>query len=181
MASTPQYIKRSSETLFEIAGDVIQLLKQAHETVSVAESLTGGGIMAALTSVPGASAVFRGGVVSYATGVKQNVLKVNGDLITEHGVIHGDVAQQMAEGARNITALDTATTWGISTTGVAGPDKQDGKPVGTVFIGISSADQTQALGPFHFPGDRDRIRQATVTEALAQLRELLITRIKYQE
>ncbi|KAK5994207.1 CinA-like protein [Cladobotryum mycophilum] len=178
MALNAPYIKRSSETLRDIAGDVIGLLKQSGETIGVAESLTGGGIMAALTSVEGASAVFRGGVVSYATPLKQHLLKVDADLISQHGVIHADVAEQMAAGARTITGtgLNTSTAWGISTTGVAGPDSQDGKPVGMVFIGIASPEHNQALGPFHFPGDRDRVRQATVMEALSQLREILITR-----
>ncbi|KAF4966448.1 hypothetical protein FZEAL_10655 [Fusarium zealandicum] len=176
MASSPQFIKRSSETLRDIAGDVVRMLKHAKETVAVAESLTGGGIMAAITSVEGASAVFRGGVVSYATGVKQNLLGVDANLVSLQGVIDGDVAQQMATGARTVTALDTTTTWGISTTGVAGPDLQDGKPVGMVFIGIATGDQSKALGPFQFPGDRDGIRQATVMEALSQLREMLADR-----
>ncbi|KAM5349888.1 hypothetical protein ACJ41O_006393 [Fusarium nematophilum] len=176
MANIPAYTKRTSETLSDIAGDVVGLLKQAQETIGVAESLTGGGIMAALTSVPGASSVFRGGVVSYATALEQNILDVDADLISQRGVIDSDVAQQMAEGARTITAVNTSTTWGVSTTGVAGPDSQDGKPVGMVFIGIVTDGQSRALGPFHFPGDRDRVRQATVLEALAQLRQLLATR-----
>lgn len=127
-----EYIKRTAETLRDIAGDVVQMLRLAGETVGVAESLTGGGIMAALTSVEGASAVFRGGVVSYATPLKQLLLNVDADLISMHGVIHGEVAEQMAQGTRTITTFhDTPTTWGISSTGVAGPDPQDGKPVGS--------------------------------------------------
>ena len=139
--------------------------------------MTAGGVMAALTSVAGASAVFRGGVVSYATPLKQLLLNVDAELIAQHGVIHGEVAEQMATGARTITTFDSnLTTWGISTTGVAGPDPQDGKPVGMVFIGISSSDGSKGLGPFHFPGARDQVREATVIEALAQLREALVTR-----
>ncbi|OCL12552.1 hypothetical protein AOQ84DRAFT_352473 [Glonium stellatum] len=133
--------------------------------------------MAALTSVEGASAVFRGGVVSYATPLKQQLLNVDTKLISREGVIHSEVAEQMAEGARTITTFHgTPTTWGISTTGVAGPEPQDGKPVGMVFIGIASADGSQAWGPFSFPGTRDRIREATVIEALARLRETLVAR-----
>ncbi|KAK7210228.1 hypothetical protein V2G26_017406 [Clonostachys chloroleuca] len=177
MAIQPQYIKRTTETLRDIAGDVIVLLKQAGETVGVAESLTGGGVMAALTSVGGASAVFRGGVVSYATPLKQQLLNVDADLISQHGVIHGDVVQQMAAGARSITAIEDPATWGIGTTGVAGPGTQDGKPVGMVFIGIASPEKSWNLGPFHFPGDRDQVRQATISEALAQFREILRSRI----
>ncbi|KAH6877237.1 hypothetical protein B0T10DRAFT_496620 [Thelonectria olida] len=180
MASSTQYVKRTSETLRDISADVISMLKHANQTVAVAESLTGGGIMAALTSVGGASAVFRGGVVSYATEIKRELLKVDGDLIAQHGVIHGDVAEQMASGTRAITSVESPTTWGISTTGVAGPDSQDGKPVGMVFIGIATADKAKALGPFHFPGDREQVRQATVMEALSQLRELLVDGSKAQ-
>jgi len=170
----PQYINRSTETLHDVAAEVIRLLKKRDETLSVAESLTGGGIMAAITTVSGSSAVFRGGVVSYATPLKQKLLNVNADLIAENGVIQSDVAQQMAEGAREITKIDDIpTTWGISTTGVAGPISQDNKPVGTVFVGLASAQTSQGLGPFLFPGTRDQIREATVIEALSLLRNVL--------
>ncbi|KAI1774353.1 putative competence/damage-inducible protein CinA [Hypoxylon cercidicola] len=172
-----QYINRSTETLFDIATDVISLLRSAHETVSVAESLTGGGVMETLTSVPGASAAFRGGVVSYATPLKHLLLNVSADLIAREGVIHADVAAQMAEGARRATAFDgSPATWGIGTTGVAGPDSQDGKPVGTVFIGIASPEGSRAWGPFRFPGPRERVREATIIEALSKLRDALIAR-----
>lgn len=178
MTSEPQYTVRSTETLDDLAGDVIRLLKQAKETLGVAESLTGGGLMAALTSVPGASAVFRGGVVPYATPLKQELLKVDGCLIQAEGVIHHDVAAQMATGVRTITTTPGAddTTWGVGTTGVAGPDPQDGKPVGTVYIGIASAKGSFGHGPFHFPGSRERVRTATVMEALALLRSELLSR-----
>lgn len=177
MPSQPAYIKRSSETLHDVAGDVIALLKQAGETVGVAESLTGGGVMTAITSVGGASAVFRGGVVSYATPLKERLLDVDAALIAQHGVIHEDVAKQMAAGARIVTTInDEPTTWGIGTTGVAGPDSQDGKPIGMAFIGIASPSKAWAVGPFHFPGDRHQVRQATIMEALAQLREILRAR-----
>ncbi|KAH8905271.1 hypothetical protein BR93DRAFT_776133 [Coniochaeta sp. PMI_546] len=172
------YIQRTTETVLDIAGDVIRLLRDAHETVGVAESLTAGGVMAALTSVPGASAAFRGGVVSYATELKEQLLEVDGALIAKEGVIHPDVAAQMAEGARRTTTFDqaTPTTWGVGTTGVAGPDEQDGKPVGTVYIGVASPEGTMAWGPFSFPGPRERVREATVVEALSRLREALIAR-----
>ncbi|RYP62787.1 hypothetical protein DL771_009563 [Monosporascus sp. 5C6A] len=174
MASNLQYIQRSTETLLDIATDVVHLLRSAGESVGVAESLTAGGVMAALTSVPGASATFRGGVVSYATPLKQRLLNVDADLIAREGVINAEVAAQMAEGARLITTFDgIPTTWGIGTTGVAGPDSQDGKPVGTVFIGIASPEGSRAWGPFSFPGSRERVREATVIEALSRLRDAL--------
>ena len=179
---TPQPTPRSTETLPDIASEVIALLRAAGETVGVAESLTAGGVMAALTSVPGASAAFRGGVVSYATELKRTLLGVDAALIAREGVIHPDVAAQMAEGARRATSTHeedseeagTATTWGIGTTGVAGPDQQDGKAVGTVYIGIASPQGSRAWGPFMFPGPRERVREATVVEALARLREALV-------
>lgn len=174
MVAEVKYIQRRTECLRDIATDVIKLLSLAGQTIGVAESLTAGGLMAALTSVPGASAAFRGGVVSYATPLKRDLLKVDAGLIAREGVIHAEVAAQMAEGARKATTFDDSpTNWGLATTGVAGPAPQDGKPVGTVFIGIASSSGTQALGPFHFPGSRDQVREATVTEALWQLREAL--------
>ncbi|KAI1286527.1 putative competence/damage-inducible protein CinA [Xylaria venustula] len=174
VSSNMSYTPRSTETLLDIASDVIHLLRLAGETVGVAESLTAGGVMAALTSVPGASAAFRGGIVSYATPLNQLLLDVDTELIAREGVIHEDVAVQMAEGARRVTTFeDTPTTWGIGTTGVAGPDSQDGKPVGTVFIGIASSHGSQAWGPFSFPGTRERVREATIAEALSRLRDAL--------
>jgi len=174
MAIKYTFTERNTECLLDIATEIIQLLTDAGQTIGVAESLTGGGLMAALTSVPGASATFRGGVVSYATPLKEHLLKVDGDLIKREGVIHGDVASQMAEGARQISMVDgSATTWGLGTTGVAGPATQDGKPVGMVYIGLASPEMSRAIGPFHFSGTRDRIREATVVEALWQLREAL--------
>ncbi|KAI0972195.1 putative competence/damage-inducible protein CinA [Xylaria arbuscula] len=173
-SSNMSYTPRSTETLLDIASDVIRLLRSAGQTVGVAESLTAGGVMTALTSVPGASAAFRGGIVSYATPLKQLLLDVDTELIAREGVIHADVAVQMAEGARRVTTFeDTPTTWGIGTTGVAGPDSQDGKPVGTVFIGIASPHGSQAWGPFSFPGARERVREATIAEALSRLRDAL--------
>ncbi|KUJ08253.1 putative competence/damage-inducible protein CinA [Mollisia scopiformis] len=177
MTSEIKYIEQTHESVFDIASDVIQMLLQAGETVGVAESLTAGSVMAALTSVPGASAAFRGGVVSYATPLKQLLLNVDAGLIAKEGVIHADVATQMAEGARKITTFDgSLTTWGIGTTGVAGPATQYGKPVGTVFIGIASPKGSQAWGPFLFSGSRERIREATVVEALSRLRKALADR-----
>lgn len=175
MAAEPEYVPRSTETVYHIAREVVQLLKQSGETLAVSESLTGGALMGALSSVEGCSAVFRGGVVSYATPLKQHLLDVDADLIAEHGVIHPDVAAQMAAGARTVTTQGdmTPTSWGIGTTGVAGPDPQDGKPVGMVFIGVASAGGAKGFGPFHFPGLRERVREATVVEALSLLRQEL--------
>jgi PncC family amidohydrolase len=177
--STPSHrghTPRSTETLHDIASDVIRLLLSANQTLGVAESLTSGQIMSTLTSIPGSSATFRGGIVTYATPLKHSLLNVDPDLIAREGVIHPDVASQMADGARRATtpAGEEVTGWGIGTTGVAGPDEQDGKPVGTVYIGIASPrGGGKAWGPFMFPGSRERVREATVMEALARLREEL--------
>lgn len=192
MASTqnPQHTPRTTETALDIAADVIRLLRAAGETVGVAESLTAGGVMAALTSVPGASAVFRGGVVAYATPLKRTLLGVDAALIEREGVVHGEVAVQMAVGARRAATVavvggereererdgdgEGLATWGVGTTGVAGPGEQDGKAAGTVYIGIASPAGGRAFGPFMFPGSREHVREATVLEALARLREALL-------
>ena len=103
-----QYIARRAkltDTIQIVSSEAVALLKARGDSLGIAESLTGGGLMAAVTSIPGASAVFRGGVVSYDTRVKEDILKVNKDLIAEHGVIHADVGKQMAEGARVVTTV----------------------------------------------------------------------------
>ncbi|MDK8172707.1 nicotinamide-nucleotide amidohydrolase family protein [Curtobacterium citreum] len=148
---------------------LVAALTARGETVAVAESLTGGLVVATLVGVPGASAVVRGGVVAYATPVKHTVLGVSADLLAEHGAVDPEVARQMASGVRTALAVDgVPATWGISTTGVAGPDPQDGKPVGTVFVGIASATGAEAY-ELHLEGDREAIRQGTVSELLARM------------
>ena len=174
LSSITTMTPRSTETLFEIASDVIKLLRESKETLAVAESLTGGGVMLALTAVPGASDCVRGGVVSYTTPLKESILGVDGNLIAREGVVHAAVAAQMAEGARRVAAVDgIEATWGLGTTGVAGPDKQ-GKDVGTVFLAVAASDDTQTWGPFSFPGSREQVRQGAVLEALARLRQALV-------
>ncbi len=148
---------------------LVAVLTARGETVAVAESLTGGLVVATLVGVPGASAVVRGGVVAYATPVKHTVLGVSADLLAEHGAVDPEVARQMASGVRTALAVDgEPATGGISTTGVAGPDPQDGKPVGTVFVGIASATGAEAY-ELHLEGDREAIRQGTVSELLARM------------
>ncbi len=107
--------------------------------------------------------------MAYATPVKHTVLGVSADLLAEHGAVDPEVARQMASGVRTALAVDgEPATWGISTTGVAGPDPQDGKPVGTVFVGIASASGAEAY-ELHLEGDREAIRQGTVSELLARM------------
>ncbi|MEU3743491.1 MULTISPECIES: CinA family protein [unclassified Streptomyces] len=114
------------------AAEALRLLQARGETLAVAESLTGGLVAAELTAVPGASRVFRGSVTAYATELKHDVLGVDGTLLAERGAVDADVALQMAAGVRKVMGAD----WGIATTGVAGPDPQDGQAVGTVFVAV---------------------------------------------
>lgn len=152
-----------------VAPGLIAELTARGETLAVAESLTGGLVVATLVDVPGASAVVRGGVVAYATPVKHSVLGVSGELLEAEGAVHPEVARQMAAGVRIALSVDgEPATWGISTTGVAGPDPQDGKPVGTVYVGIASAAGAEAF-ELHLDGDRGAIRHATVSELLARM------------
>ena len=132
-------------------------------TVAVAESLTGGLLAAAITSVPGASQVFRGSVTAYATDIKASVLGVDADLLAREGAVDAEVARQMAEGVRRLFGA----TVGLATTGVAGPTQQDGKPVGLVYIGYASAGSEPVAEELRLDGDREAIRAQTVRNALA--------------
>ena len=132
--------------------------------VASAESLTAGMVSAELATVPGASAVLQGGVVAYQNEVKMQVLGVSGDLLRDVGSVDAAVAEQMASGVRRLLKADI----GVSTTGVAGPESHDGKPVGTVFIGIATASGTRAEG-FRFDGDRASIRQQACEAAIELL------------
>ena len=132
-------------------------------TVAVAESLTGGRVAAALTAVPGASAVLRGSVTAYATDLKARVLGVDSNLLDRVGAVDGEVARQMAIGVRRLCGADV----GIATTGVAGPSEQDGKPVGTVYVAVVGPDPDQVLiTPARFAGDRPQIQAAAARLAL---------------
>jgi nicotinamide-nucleotide amidase len=159
-----------------LAADVVGALTEAGESVAVAESLTGGLVVASLVGVPGASAVVRGGVVAYATPIKSTLLGVDAELLASNGAVDPEVARQMAVGVRLAAAVDgVPATWGISTTGVAGPDPQDGKPVGTVYVGIARDNVSEAFG-FRLDGDRAAIRAATVSELLTLLHRELVAR-----
>ena len=150
------------------AAAVMALLKARGLTIAVAESLTGGLLVAELVSVPGASAVLRGGVVAYATELKNTLLGVDADLLAASGPIHPDVARGMAEGVRSRLGADV----GIATTGVAGPDPQDGHAPGEVWLGFANGESVTAVG-LALGGDRAAIRGDTVSESLSRLRELL--------
>lgn len=142
-------------------------------TIAVAESLTGGLLVAELIRTPGASAVVNGGVVAYSTELKHTVLGVNSGLLAAHGPVHADVAAQMAVGVRDRLAVaGVPATVGLSTTGVAGPDPQDGVDVGTVFLGFAIG-QDVRTSLVQLAGSREEIRRAAVSESLRQLRDLL--------
>lgn len=156
-----------------LAADVVGLLIERRLTIAVAESLTGGLLVAELVSVPGASAVVRGGVVAYATPVKHTLLGVDAALLAERGAVDPEVARQMAVGARKRLAMDgVPAAIGLATTGVAGPDPQDGHPVGEVWLGLAVGDEVRAKG-LELGGDRAAIRAATVSESLSWLQETL--------
>jgi len=147
-----------------LAEQVIMLLRGASHTVAAAESLTGGLVVAGLTTVPGASYAVRGGVVAYATELKAALLGVPQAMLAEHGAVYPGVAAAMANGVRQ----RLGATFGVATTGVAGPDPQDGQPVGTVHIAVS-ADNDTVVRTLALDGDRDRIRRVTVERSLALL------------
>ena len=135
--------------------------------LATAESLTGGGIGQAITSVSGASAVFAGGIISYTNEVKNKVLGVPVEILDTCGAVSAPVAKAMAEGARRVTGADAA----VSVTGLAGPDGDKfGNPVGTVFIGYADG-QTAFAREYHFDGDRADVREQTICAALALVLE----------
>jgi len=147
------------------AGAVHRALLERGETCATAESLTGGLIGAHLTAVPGSSGTYRGGVVTYATDTKAAVLGVPEDLLAEHGAVHPDVAAHMARGVRRLMGADH----GVAVTGVAGPEPQDGQPVGTVHVAVATPDGRTHVRQFRFTGDRAGIRYRTVEGALSLL------------
>ncbi len=143
---------------------VLDLLRRRGLSLAVAESLTGGLVGSRLTAVPGASEVFRGAVVSYASDLKYRLLEV-----PEGPVVSEAAARAMAVGVRKLLG----THVGLATTGVAGPDSQEGQPPGTVFVGLALAEQVE-VRQLKLPGDRERVRQFTVISLLNLLRLRLL-------
>jgi len=140
------------------------LLRASAHTVATAESLTGGRLAVHLTTVPGSSETYLGGVVTYATEVKSSMLDVPGELIDEHGVVSPECAKAMATGVRALTGA----SFGVSTTGVAGPSEQEGKDPGTVFVGISGPGILEAV-ELDLDGDREGVQEQTCDRALEAL------------
>lgn len=143
------------------ASELIQLLRAQRKTLAVAESLTGGLLLSELISIPGASDVVLGGIVSYSTQSKIDQLGVSQATIDRYGAVSEQTATEMAVGVRLKFKADLA----VATTGVAGPDLQEGKPAGSVFIAIATASGTKTT-QFNFSGDRNQIRTASVAAAL---------------
>lgn len=144
---------------------VLEVLGERDATLAVAESLTGGLLAAELTSVPGASRTFRGSVTAYATDLKRDVLGVDGALLGERGAVDPEVARQMAAGVRRALGAD----WGVATTGVAGPDPQDGQPVGTVYVAVVGPDDRGKVTALRLNGDRADIRKESVRSVFVLL------------
>ena len=155
----------------EFAGltDILTILRQRGESICVAESLTGGGLAEALTSIPGSSEVFKGSITAYQSQIKISLLKIPAELISEFGVVSEEVAAAMAGGAKDL--MDS--TWSISTTGVAGPGPSDGVAAGTVWVAIDGPiSQTLQL---ELSGTREIVRNATIAGAIAAFARILKT------
>ena len=162
--------------------DLARTLLEAGLTIAVAESLTGGLLTAELTKVPGISASLQGGVVAYQTALKHRLLGVDDELLAREGAVSPETAIAMARGVRRALALDEREPdIGVSTTGVAGPSAQEGKPVGLVFVGVSSIfgehvarlDFANLVDPADASASRDRVRAAAVEAAVFNVAEHL--------
>lgn len=138
-------------------------------TLSTAESCTGGMLGSTLTSIPGSSGFFLGGVITYSNSVKERLLGVSSKTLAAHGAVSRETAEEMVSGARRIFGSDLA----VSITGVAGPDGGTVvKPVGTVFISVTDGENT-ITSENHFKGDRDLVRQASVKRAISMVMEFV--------
>lgn len=154
----------------KLAEQVIKEFAKRSITLATCESITGGGIGATLTSVAGSSDVYRGGLITYARDLKASLARVDPKIVAEQGVVNEMTAYQMARGAQ----LICQASWGLATTGVAGPTETDGQPVGTVWFGIVGPSMGMSNPPTytelkHFEGDREEIRQQSTDHALAML------------
>ncbi|HEX8280463.1 MAG TPA: competence/damage-inducible protein A [Chthoniobacterales bacterium] len=171
-AFAQQLYTTGDEDLEEV---VVRLLAARKQTLAVAESCTGGALANRVTNVPGSSAVFLAGFVTYANEAKAEILRVTRTTITTHGAVSEAVARQMAEGALARTNADYA----LSTTGIAGPGGgSDEKPLGTVYIALASADGETSVHRRRFMTDRASFKQLTTETALELLRERLVAEEK---
>ena len=161
------------------AAEILQQLESRGFKLAIAESLTGGLLSAEFVSVAGASKVLLGSIVAYQTALKHELLGVSRALLENQGPVDPEVAAQMASGVRTKLAIKTNTdenlVIGIATTGVAGPDPQDGVAVGTVYVAISGPGAIgDSVYAYEFSGGREAIRAAAVSEAVAALGECLV-------
>ncbi|MHC6231381.1 CinA family protein [Arthrobacter sp. MMS24-T111] len=154
--------------LHHLAGQVVRQALDVGLTVATAESLTAGMVSAVLADTPGASGMLQGGVVAYQNSVKEGVLHVPAGLLARVGSVDPDVARAMAAGARDVLGAHL----GVSTTGVAGPEAHDGKPVGRVYVGIATAAGSTAF-EYSFTGSRPDIRAEACAAALERLLEAI--------
>jgi nicotinamide-nucleotide amidase len=154
----------------ELETVIVRLLTERKQTLALAESCTGGGLANRITNVPGASAVLLASLVTYANEAKEKFLGVRPETLAAHGAVSEAVAREMAEGVRRATGAHYA----LSVTGIAGPGGgSDAKPVGTVFIGLASADETIVLRQFN-AFDRETFKMVTCTQALEMLRRKIL-------
>jgi nicotinamide-nucleotide amidase len=153
------------------ARDVLAAAAGRGWTIGVAESLTGGAVAAGIVAVPGASQVLRGAVVAYATDLKATLLGVDPGLLAARGAVDADVALAMAAGARAAVGADV----GLATTGVAGPDPQDGVSPGVVFVAVETP-EGGAVRRIEVPGDRAAVRSGAVDAVLGLALDVLAGR-----
>lgn len=169
--------KRCGQYLYGYGDDnslsqvVMTKLIEKHLTITAAESLTGGQLQAALTSIPGASQAFMGGFVTYANYAKEKLLAIPAEVIDKHGSVSEQTAILMAEQAKQKLGADV----GVSLTGVAGPDSLEGQPVGTVWIGIAYRNKAGYAQKFHFPRQRKYVQARAVLTALDLVRKELLS------
>lgn len=150
------------------AAAAVHRLVERRETMATAESLTGGLVAATVVEIPGVSAVYRGGMVVYATELKARLAGVPEALLAERGPVDADVAAALASGARDRCGAD----WGLATTGVAGPEPQDGNPVGLVYVAVAGPDRVE-VRELRLSGNRDAVRTESVTAVLQLLADTL--------
>lgn len=154
-----------------IAEEVVQKLRSLGKTVATAESCTGGLLADRLTNIPGASAIFLEGVVSYSNESKMHLLDIDADLIASHGAVSAEVAQAMAEGVQKISNA----SFGLATTGIAGPSGgSEEKPVGTIFLAIAQVNKATKVWREYFPEPRSVFKQQSTDAVLKRLFLLLL-------
>ena len=150
------------------AQKVVQLLRERNETITCAESITGGALTSELVSIPGASHVLKGSIIAYSTEVKVSELKVEPILIQEFGVVSEEVALAMAQGVK----AKFAAEWAISLTGVAGPGASHGVPAGTVWLALLGPGFEETV-KLELMGEREMVRRGAVESALGVLERIL--------